>query len=81
MNLLSKLLILKKSVDDKPAVKFLTSISPIASQHFNLSGLYEFSEDRAEIDVDAVVAIMEEILDTTVENLSGQIKSKTSVTS
>ena len=49
---------------------------PIASQHFNLSGLYEFSEDRAEIDVDAVVAMMEEILDTTVENESDQIKSK-----
>lgn len=47
-------------------------MSPIASQHFNLSGLYEFSEDRAEIDVDAMVAMMEEILDIAVEKLNDQ---------
>jgi len=48
-------------------------MSPVASQHFNLSGLYEFSEDRAEIDVDAVVAMMEEILHTTVENVAEEL--------
>ncbi len=78
MSLLSKLLSVKKTLDDKAAVRLLASISPIASQHFNLSGLYEFSEERTEINVDAVVAMMEEILDTTVENESGQIKSKKS---
>lgn len=70
MNLLSKLLAVKKSCNDEIAIKFLASISPVASQHLNLSGLYEFSEDRAVIDVDSVVAMMEEILDTTVENLT-----------
>jgi len=34
-------------------------------------GLYEFSEGRLEIDVNAVVAMMEEILDATVENSTG----------
>lgn len=33
-------------------------------------------QQRCEINVDAVVAMMEEILDTTVENEAGQIKSK-----
>jgi len=78
MNLLSKLLTVKKSLDDKAAIRFLSSISPIASQHFNLSGLYEFSEDRAEINVDTVVAMMEEILDASVENETSQTVIKKS---
>ena len=44
MSLLSKLLSMKRSQKDKAAIKFLAAVSPVASQHFNLSGLYEFSE-------------------------------------
>ena len=47
-----------------------------ASLPLGLSGLYEFSEDRSEIDVDAVIAMMEEILDTTVENTTDQLMSR-----
>ena len=76
MNLLSKLLSMKRSQKDKAAIKFLAAASRVASQHFNLSGLYEFSEDRSEIDVDAVIAMVEEILDTTVENTTDQLMSR-----
>lgn len=76
MNLLSKLLAVKRSPNDEIAIKFLASVSPVASQHFNLSGLYEFREDSTEIDMDAVLAMMEEILNTSVENMSGQIINK-----
>ena len=41
-------------------------------------GLYEFSEDRFEINIDTVVAMMEEILDATVENEADQTVSKKS---
>ncbi len=73
MSLLSRLLSMKKSQNDEAAIKFLEAVSPVASQHFNLSGLYEFSEERAEIDVESVVAMMEEILSTTVEKMTDQL--------
>jgi hypothetical protein len=44
MSLLSKLLQAHK--DNEAAVEYLTLISPVASQHLNISGLYEFSEEQ-----------------------------------
>jgi len=38
--------------------------------------LYEFSENHAEIDVDEMVAMMEEILQATLEIKGGQNKNK-----
>lgn len=76
MNLLSKLVEMNKEKGNEDAITYLTSISPIASQHINIGGLYEFSEDRPEINVDEVVALMEKILEETLRNGSGYKKSK-----
>jgi len=76
MNLLSKLVEMNKAKGHKEAITYLTSISPIASQHLNFSGLYQFSEERSEIDVDEVVALMEKILEETLQNGGGYKKNK-----
>jgi len=76
MSLLSKLVVMNKTKGNKEAVEYLTSISPIASQHINIGGLYEFSEDRPEINVDEVVALMEKILEETLQNGDGYKKNK-----
>jgi len=57
---ISKLLQAHK--DNEAAVEYLTSISPVASQHLNISGLYEFSEEPSDIDIDAMVSEMEKLL-------------------
>jgi len=76
MSLLSKLLVINKARGNSEAVAYLASISPVASQHLNLSGLYQFSDTRTEIDVDDVVAKMEEILRTTLEGVPVQKSTK-----
>ncbi|HQY22694.1 MAG TPA: Tn3 family transposase, partial [Gammaproteobacteria bacterium] len=62
MHLLSKLYEVALAKKDKAVLKFLKHISPVASQHINISGLYEFSEIISTINVDGVVAILSRIL-------------------
>ena len=60
MSLLSKLLGANK--DNEAAINYLKTISPVASQHLNINGLYEFSEEANDIDIDSMVNEMEKLL-------------------
>lgn len=55
--------------NDLAAIEYLRHISPIASQHINISGLYEFIETSKDINVDHVVEVLSKVLDKAV-NLS-----------
>ena len=63
MCILSELYEIKLAEGDIAAINFLKHISPIASQHLNVGGLYEFSEDMADISINAVVDALNKILD------------------
>jgi TnpA family transposase len=67
MHLLSKLYENALLRNDRAAVEFLKHISPVASQHINISGLYEFSEIIANIDVDGIIEILNKILEDAVK--------------
>lgn len=67
MSILSELYELKVKQGDKAAIEFLKHISPIASQHLNISGLYEFNEGVALINIHAVVDTLTKILDATLK--------------
>jgi hypothetical protein len=62
MHLLSKLYENAVLRNDIAAIEFLKHISPVASQHINISGLYEFSETIENINVDGVVDKLNRIL-------------------
>ena len=62
MHLLSKLYENAMLRNDKGVVEFLKHISPVASQHINISGLYEFSEIITNINVDGIVEALNNIL-------------------
>ena len=49
--------------NDTAAIEFLRHISPVASQHLNIDGLYEFAESIGNISVDNVVEVMSRLLD------------------
>lgn len=70
--LLSKLYENALEKGDKAALNFLKHISPVASQHINISGLYEFSEGVANVNVDNVVAKLSNILQETMNSLSDE---------
>lgn len=63
MHLLSKLYENALEKNDLAAIEYLRHISPIASQHINISGLYEFIENIKSINVDHVVEVLSKILD------------------
>lgn len=63
MSLLSKLLEMYKAKGNGKAIKYLSSVSPVASQHLNISGLYEFNDEPSDIDIAQMVMVMEKILD------------------
>ena len=63
MHLLSKLYEIALEKNDKTAMEYLKYISPVASQHINIAGLYEFSETPADINVDQVVDTLRRILE------------------
>ncbi len=67
MCILSELYQIKTKQGDKAAVEFLKHISPIASQHLNIGGLYEFTEERGTINLHAVVDALNRILDETLK--------------
>ena len=67
MCILSELYEIKLAQGDTAAINFLKHISPIASQHLNIGGLYEFSEDMADININAVVDTLNKILEATLK--------------
>lgn len=67
MCILSELYEIKLAQGDEVAINFLKHISPIASQHLNIGGLYEFSEGMADISINAVVDALNKILDATLK--------------
>jgi TnpA family transposase len=67
MHLLSKLYENALLRNDTAAIEFLKHISPVASQHINTSGLYEFSEIIENINVDGIVETLNKILKNSVK--------------
>lgn len=63
MHLLSKLYDAALANKDTAAINFLKKISPVASQHLQLGGLYAFSETPTTINVDQVVEVLSKILE------------------
>jgi TnpA family transposase len=68
MHLLSKLYENALGKNDMAAIEYLKHISPVASQHINISGLYEFIETIKNINVDNVVEVLSKILDEAVNS-------------
>ncbi len=68
MHLLSKLYENALIKNDTAAIEYLKHISPVASQHINISGLYEFIETIKNINIDNVVAVLSKILDEAVNS-------------
>lgn len=66
MNLLSKLYEVALANKDTAAIEYLKHISPVASQHVQLGGLYAFTETQATIDVEQIVKILSKILENSV---------------
>lgn len=71
MYLLSKLYENALARNDTAAIKFLKHISPVASQHINISGLYEFSEMIENISVEGIVEKLNKILEKAVKPVPG----------
>ena len=71
MHLLSKLYENAVLRNDTAAIEFLKHISPVASQHININGLYEFSETIEDIDVDGILEVINKILEDTIKPSSG----------
>lgn len=63
MCILSELYEIKLQQGDHAAIEFLKHISPIASQHINIGGLYEFTEEMQTINLTEVVDALTKILD------------------
>jgi hypothetical protein len=46
----------KQADDDEEAMDFIKGVSPIAWQHVNLFGKFEFNQAASELDIDALTA-------------------------
>lgn len=55
--LLSRVYEQKRELEDDAAIELMHRISPIAWQHINLFGTFEFSQNATKVDIDALVAI------------------------
>ena len=62
MHLLSKVYEDALARNDTAAIEYLKHISPVASQHMNIGGLYEFLEPVENINVDKAVEMLSQIL-------------------
>jgi TnpA family transposase len=60
-SLLSKLMLLKEAKGDMEAVARIRGFSPIASQHMNFGGRYEFKKDPKPIDIDKMLEMLDKI--------------------
>lgn len=74
MHLLSKLYENAVLKNDTAAIEFLKHISPVASQHLNIDGLYEFAKSIGNISVDNVVEVMSKLLDDAMNPSSTGVK-------
>ena len=45
----------KQTAKDQPAMKAIQGVSPVAWQHINFIGKFEFSADSPQVDFDALV--------------------------
>lgn len=79
MHLLSKLYEIALSNGDKAALDFLKHISPVASQHTTIGGLYEFTEAKAHVNVDTIVEKLSRILDKAVNTPESSKEEKEQV--
>ena len=53
--LLSRVYEQKQTAKDQPAMKAIQRMSPVAWQHINFIGQFEFSADSPQVDFDALV--------------------------
>jgi Tn3 transposase DDE domain len=53
--LLSRVYEQKQAADDQEALAIVKDISPVAWQHINLFGTFEFSPSTSKVDIDAFV--------------------------
>jgi len=60
-SLLSKVMSLKEVKGGAGAAEFIQHLSPIASQHLNFSGRYEFNKESEPLDLDKIVKMMDKI--------------------
>jgi TnpA family transposase len=56
--ILSQLLVLKEATGDTAGTERLTQVSPVAWQHINFYGRYEFSKGPEPINVEAIVEVL-----------------------
>jgi hypothetical protein len=76
MHLLNRLYEDALARNDQAAIEFLRRISPVASQHINIGGVYEIREAMENINVDDIVEFMSRILEDSIMTL-GQAKPLT----
>lgn len=62
MYILSSTIHQKKAQKDDKAVKILAGISPMATQHLNLSGMYHYGEGTS-INIDDIIAALSQAAD------------------
>jgi hypothetical protein len=60
--LLSKVYEQKVAAGDLDAIAFIQGMSPVAWQHVNMFGAFEFSDDEQSIDLDALAAQYADLL-------------------
>jgi TnpA family transposase len=56
--IISNLLTYKAQIGDSEAITLLKQVSPVAWQHINLHGRYEFNNQLEPIDIDAIVQLL-----------------------
>jgi hypothetical protein len=54
-------MVIKEKKGDVEGVRFIQRLSPIASQHFNFGGRYEFNKSREPIDIERILKMMDKI--------------------
>jgi TnpA family transposase len=62
--LLSALMVLKEEQGDFAAAEFIQKLSPVAIQHINLKGFYEFGKNRKMFDLNEMMSLLDKILRT-----------------
>lgn len=60
-SLLSKLMEIKEKKGATEAAEFIRRLSPIASQHLNFGGRYEFNKEVEPIDIEKILKMMDKI--------------------
>ncbi len=73
---MSKLYETALAKNDILALKYLRRVSPVASQHINIDGLYEFSEIIIKMDVNSVIEVLERILEVEMADQKAKLSKK-----